>query len=240
MREFLIKYKEKIDLPFTINMTVNEVDEEFCRLLTATKRCFIVRIGLETGNEKFRACVLNKPIKNEQYIRATNLFKKYKIKFSMAVMLGLPGESLEYAIETLDFASKLSARNSVVAMNIFKPFPKLDITEYGVKIGQYDSALIEDENVIGDNVMNVYDCLRKDEEGRRILMLSRLSYIYLHFPFLRRIILRKLIKIRDNKLYRFIWKYSEAFYTLRHHVNASWISLLKMATVHRDKQVRGA
>ena len=240
LREFLTKYKEKVNLPFTINMTVNEVTEEFCKLLASTKKCFIVRIGLETGNENFRATVLNKPLKNEQYIRATNLFKKYKIKFSMAVMLGLPGENMKYAIETLDFASKLSAGDSVVAMNIFKPFPRLDMTEYGVKIGQYDRSLIQDESLIGDNVMNVYDCLRKDKEGRKILMLSRLSYIYLHFPFLRRLILKSLINVEDNNLYRFIWKYSEAYYTLRHHVNASWISLLKMATVHSDKQVRGA
>lgn len=240
LREFLTRYRKEVNLPFTINATVNEVDEEFCKLIASTKKCFIIRIGLETGNENFRATVLNKPLKNEQYIKATNLFRKYKIKYSMAIMLGLPGESMKYAIETLDFASRLSNKNAVVAVNIFKPFPKLDITEYGVKIGQYDPSLIKEENMIGDNVMNFYDCLRTDKEGRKILMLSRLSYIYLKFPILRRVIIKRLINVPDNKMYRFIWKYSEAFYTLRHHVNASWISLIKMATVHRSKQVMGA
>lgn len=238
--EFLKKYKERINLPFTINATAYEVDEEFCRLISETKRCFLIRIGLETGNEIFRKNVLNKPITNEQYTKAINLFKKYKIKYSMAIMLGLPGESLKYALETLNLASKLSGKKSVIAVNIFKPFPKLNITAYGVKIGQYDKYLLENESMIGDNVMNIYDCLRQDEEGRKILMLSRFSYIYAYFPFLRGIILKKLINYPDNAAYRLIWKYSEAFYTLRHHVNASWISLLKIVIKHRSKQVRGA
>ncbi len=240
LREFLKKYKEKVDLPFTINATVMEIDEEFCKLISETKRCFIIRIGLETGNEKFRAKVLNKPIPNKQYVHAINLLNKYKIKYSMAIMLGLPGESLEYAIETLNLASRLKGKRGIVAVNIFKPFPKLDITKHGVKIGQYDKKLLEDENMIGDNIMNVYDCLRQDKEGRQILMLSRFSYIYVYFPFLRNFILKNLINNKDNTLYRALWKYTEAFYTLRHHVNASWTSLIKIAIKHRDKQVRGA
>lgn len=239
LREFLKKYKEKVSLPFTINATVNEVDEEFCRLISETKKCFLIRIGLETGNENFRAKVLNKPISNEQYMNAIELFKKYKIKYSMAIMLGLPGETLEYSIETLDLASKLSGKKSVVAVNIFKPFPKLDITEYGVKIGQYDKCLIDDSNMMGDNVMTFYDCFRTDEEGKKIINLSRLSYLYMNFPFLRRIIKNTLIYLPDNGFYKLTWKFTEAFFTLRHHVNASWGYLIKYALVYRNKKIMG-
>lgn len=239
-REFIKKYKEKVDLPFSINATVNDVDEEFFKLLSWTKRCFIVRIGLETGNEKFRMEVLNKKLTNEQYIKAINLFKKYKVRYSMAIMLGLPGETLEYAFETLDLVNKLSSKYSVVAVNIFKPFPKLDITKYGVKIGQYSPKLLKDEHMIGDNVMTFYDCLREDEEGRKILKLSRLSYIYLNFPFMRNIIKRKLINFPDSKIYKLIWKGCEGYYTNRHHINASWKYLFKYVFKYRGKDVRGA
>lgn len=240
LREFIQRYKEDIDLPFTINSTVMEIDEEFCQLIAGTGRCFIIRIGLETGNEKRRKEVLNKPIPDSQYYKAIGLLKKYKLKYSMAIMLGLPGETLENAFETLDLADKLSSKYSVVAVNIFKPFPKLDITEYGVKIGQYDASLINDENLIGDNVMNIFDCFREDEVGKKIINLSRLSYIYLNFPFLRRWIKESLIHHPDNAFYRFLWQYTEAFYTLRHHVNASWPYLIKHMIKHRNKKVRGA
>ena len=239
LKEFLRQYKEKIDLPFTINATVKEVDEEFCKLISETKKCFIIRIALETGNEKFRLGVLNKQIKNETYLKATNLLKKYKLPYSISIMLGLPGETLKMSIETLDFVNKIRGKNCTVAVNIFKPFPKLNITEYGVKIGQYDKKLLEDETLIGDNIMNVYDCLRNDEEGRKILMLSRLSYIYVYIPFLRGLIKNRLINVKDNALYRFIWRYSGAIFTLRRHVNASWFTLLRLAIKHRGKQARG-
>jgi len=239
LREFVKKYKEKINLPFTINVTVNEVDDEFCKLIASTDKCFIIRIGLETGNEKFRAEVLNKPIPNKQYVKAINLFRKYKIRHSISIMLGLPGETLEYAFETLNFADKLSSRYSIIAVNIFKPFPRLDITFYGVKIGQYDKTLIDDSNLIGDNVMTFYDCFRTDSKGRKILNLSRLSHIYLNFPFTRNLIKKKFINIKDNFLYRFIWKYSEAFYTTRHHVHASWKYILKLIFKHKGKEMRG-
>lgn len=240
LRDFLKKYKERVGVPFTINSTLNEVDEEFCKLIAETKNCFIIRVAFETGNERLRKEVLNKQVSNSRCIQSIELFKKYKLKYSLSMMLGLPGETLENALETLDFAIKLSSKHSVAAINIFKPFPKLDITEYGVKIGQYDRKLIEDNNLIGDNVMNIYDCFRNDEEGRRILNLSRLSYIYLNFPFMRKIIKENLIYREDNQMYRFLWKYTEAFYTLRHHVNASWQYLIKHAIKHRKKEVRGA
>ena len=63
--------------------------------------------------------------------------KKNNIRYSIAMMLGLPGESLKLAWETIEMAKKISAKRSVHAVNIFKPFPGLAITEYGIKIGQY-------------------------------------------------------------------------------------------------------
>ncbi|MFH0936556.1 MAG: radical SAM protein [Candidatus Woesearchaeota archaeon] len=237
LREFLNKYKEKVDLPFTINSTVNEVDDEYCKLLADTKKCFIIRLGLETGNEKFRMTTLNKKLTNEQYIKATDLFKKYNLKYSMSIMLGLPGETLENAFETLDFAAKISSKNSVVAVNIFKPFPRLSITEYGVKIGQYDKTLIQDSSMIGDTTMNFYDCFRRDKDGKKIILLSRWSQIYINFPLMREFIKNVIINTPDNVAYRILWRLSDGYFTNRHHVNASWGYLLKYIFKHRMKKV---
>lgn len=90
LAEFLNKYKEKIDLPFTINAIVNELDEDTCRMLGETKQCYLIRFGLEAGNEQFRLNVLRKPVLQQQYFKATNLMAKYGLRYSMAFMMGLP------------------------------------------------------------------------------------------------------------------------------------------------------
>ena len=235
IKEFLKKYNEKIDLPFTINVCVNEVDEELCKALADTGKCYLIRFGLESGNQDFRLKVLRKPCTDEQYIKATQLMGKYCLRYSMAFMMGLPGETLEHAFETLEFAAKISQKDSVRAVNIFKPFPGLDITEYGIKIGQYDSKYIG-SNLIGEHDMNFYDCFRLDKGGREILKLSRFSHFYMKFPRLRPVI-RQLIKLPDNPIYKLIWKFSDGYFTSRHHVHASKTYLLKYVFKHFGKPV---
>lgn len=235
--EFCRLYTEHgIRLPFTINMCMNEVDEEVCRALASTKKCFLIRIGLESGNEKFRTTVLNKPLCTDKVCReATRLLRKHRLKFSLQIMLGLPGEKFEWACQTLEMARELSARNTVVAVNIFKPFPKIDLTAYGVKIGAYDENMINDTELIGSNVMNIFDNFRLDAEGKKINNLARLSHIYMRFPFMRGPIKRWLVNMPDNKVFRFIQQYSDYYYSNRHHINASWRYLLKYWLVHRKK-----
>ena len=53
--------------------------------------------------------------------------KKYKLKYSMAVMFGLPGETLEYAFETLDFALRQRDQYTSVHSN--------NVTKYSILLG---------------------------------------------------------------------------------------------------------
>lgn len=233
--EFLKKYRAEVDLPFTLNATAKEIDDEICRAIADTGRCFLIRIGLETGNEELRLKVLNKTVSNEDYIKATDLMKKYNLRYSLAIMLGLPGETLENAFETLDFASRISAKDTPVPISIFKPFPKLGITEYGLRKGYYTKVRIEDSNFIGDPAMNFIQPFRGDEDGKKIIVLARLLQIYLHFPFLRGLIKKRLVHLPDNKIYEKIQEYSGYYYSNRPHINASWRYLLKYFLKYRDK-----
>lgn len=236
--EFLKLYKEKVDLPFSINLCANEVNEELCKALADTKRCYLIRMGVEAGNEEFRTKTLRKTqTTNAHMIKAANLLHKHKLRVSYQFMMGLPGETLEMVEETLQLLVKLSAKNSVRAGNIFKPFPKLDITEYGLSIGQYDPKLIG-SSLIGDKDLNFYDCLRTDEEGVKILKLSRFCHFYMLFPFTRPFIKNVLIKLPDNFVYRTIWYFSDVYFTSRHHINASHGYLFKYITRHMFKTFR--
>ncbi|MCK5214135.1 MAG: radical SAM protein [Candidatus Omnitrophica bacterium] len=256
--EFCRKHKEHIKIPFSINAVIQEIDEDIAKALADNGYCELIRFGLETGNEKFRKTVLNKKISNEQFFKGTDLLKKYNLRYSMAMMLGLPGETLDLSWETIEMARKLSAPNSVHAVNIFKPFPGLDITDYGIKIGQYreedisahqvpenlkmtagDGEKVRDikKKALGTRDMCFYENYRVDEEGQMILRLSRFSHLAIRFPFLRPLI-RQLIKLPDNFIYRFIWMATEGLLNIKAHANVPMTFFFKLFLFHRGKKIR--
>lgn len=256
---FLDQYREKIRIPLSINSVVSEIDDDIGRALKDSKYCILVRLGLETGNEDYRARVLNKKITNKQLFEGTAILRKYGIRYSMAMMFGLPGETLDLAWETIDMAKRLSAKDSVHAVNIFKPFPGLDITEYGIKIGQYrkeDVSAFELPNVLmkneiasvgdtdayinlalGSRDMCFYQNYRVDKEGQMLLRLSRFSHIAIRFPVLRPLI-KQLIKLPDNFIYRLIWKVTEGFLNIKAHANVPMSFFIKYYLLFPGKKIR--
>ncbi len=255
----LKEYEKNIKIPFSINAVMSEIDDEVGKALHDSKYCVLVRLGLETGNEEYRMNVLNKRITNKQLFDGATVFQKYHIRYSLAMMFGLPGETLDLAWETIDMAKRLSAPDTVHAVNIFKPFPGLDITEYGIKIGQYrkedvsahslpevlekdEIQTIGDESkykglALGSRDMCFYQNYRIDEEGQTILKLSRFSHIAIRFPALRPLI-KKLIKFPDNFIYRFIWMATEGLLNIRAHANVPLSFFVKYYLFHARKKIR--
>lgn len=252
--EFLKKYREKIDLPFSINAVISEINEELCKALQENGRCELIRFGLETGNEEFRHKVLNKRITSKQLFEGTALMRKYGIRYSISMMLGLPGENLELSWETINMAKILSAKNSVHAVNIFKPFPGLPITDYGISLGQYKKEEISARDLpeqlkksedsedykklaLGNRDMCFYETYRCDHEGKLIQRLSRFSHLAIRFPTLRPMI-KVLINFPDNFIYRFIWMVTEGLLNIRAHANVPVSFFIKYYLFHRRKRIR--
>lgn len=257
--EFLERYKEEIRIPFSLNAVITEITEDVGKAIKGNGYCELVRFGMETGNEEFRIKVLRKKIANKQLIEGTNILKKYNIRYSISMMLGLPGETLDLAQETITMAKKISARNSVHAVNIFKPFPGLDITGYGIQLGQYKKEdisardipetlqkeeMMKDENQrdykklgLGTRDMCFYENYRIDEEGKLLARLSRFSHLAIRFPVLRPLI-KQLIKFPDNFIYRFIWKATEGLLNIRAHANVPFSFFVKYYMFHAGKKIR--
>lgn len=255
--EFLKKYKQQIKVPFSINSVITELDDDIGDALRSNGYCELVRFGLETGNENFRKTVLRKNISNQQLIDGTNILKKNKVRYSMSMMIGLPGETKELCWDTFKTAKQISATNSVHAVNIFKPFPGLDITEYGIKVGQYKKEDIAAHDVpealrkkardvnsdalknlaLGTRDFCFYENYRIDKEGAELLKLSRFSHIAIRFPALRPLI-KQLAKLPDNFIYRFIWKFTEAMLNIRAHANVPFSFFFKYYMFHAGKRIR--
>ena len=73
-------------------------------------------------------------------IEVTDRMNKYNLRYSMQFMLGLPGETKELTWETLNMARRITGPRGVHGINIFKPFPGLEINNIGLELGQYQAS----------------------------------------------------------------------------------------------------
>ena len=254
--ECLERYKKEIKTPFSLNAVITEINDEVGEALHHNGYCKLIRFGLETGNEEFRKKVLNKNISNKQLVEGTNILKKYNLRYSIAMMLGLPGETLDFTWQTLEMAKKISAKNSVFGINIFKPFPGLDITEYGIKIGQYKTEDVsakdlpkaiknissQDKNkrdykniAMGTSDITYYENYRVDKGGELIVRLSRFSHLVTRYPAIKPLV-KVLIKLPDNFIYRLLYQITARLFMVRVHANVPWSFIIKYLLFHRGKR----
>lgn len=136
--EFMPMYIEKIKLPFNCNLRFDILDKEMVRTLKEAG-CYMIDIGLESGNEQFRQKYLHRSMKNEHMLQVAEWFKKYKITTLTYNIVGLPYETLELSLETV----KLNARLSVdkVIPNIFYPYPMTILEKTARDAGFIDSKV---------------------------------------------------------------------------------------------------
>ena len=190
MKEFLVRYKKEINLPFICLARADQLDEELVKLMKEAN-CICVFFGIETGNEKLREEVLKKRVTNKQIINSGKLLKKYKIRFKTYNMLGLPGESLENAIETVNINIKI--KTDYPWCSILQPYPGTKIADYMIS-----KKMINKNFNVDDMEEFFFDkSMIKTQEAKEIDNLQKLFFYSVKFPILKPLI-KKLIKLPPN------------------------------------------
>lgn len=216
--DFLKIYKEKINLPFNCLVRADLADEETVRELKAAG-CSCVHFGIEAGDERIRNEVLRKNLSDKQIIAAAGLFKKYRIKFKTSNIVGLPGETIEQAIKTMEFNADIKTDLPWVA--ILVPYPKTDISE----MMREENLIPPDWNI--DNIpISFFAPKAKTKKEKEILNLQRLFFWGVKFPRLIPLI-RKLIKLPPNIFFDGLFYLGE-FYVVRTSENLQWLTGIKM------------
>lgn len=140
-KEFCKEYKKQIDLPFLIQTCADTLlREERIRMLKDAG-CVTITMGIEAGNEEIRRKILNKNISNDVYIRAFKNCRKYGIRTTGNVMLGLPNETEENIIETINFCKQCNPDSIGIA--IFVPFYGTKLREMCIREGLMDDKLYD-------------------------------------------------------------------------------------------------
>ena len=97
--EFLTLYKSRIGVPYVIATRMNLIDDDISRLLKDSG-CSKVNFGIECGVEKTGNFLLKKAETDKHLIEGLKSCKKFGLRTAGNVILGLPDETFNDAIES--------------------------------------------------------------------------------------------------------------------------------------------
>lgn len=199
IKEFSKEYKEKVNIPFIFNARANLITED---IIANLKKAGAVSatMAIESGNDHLRNDILKRNMTKEELLRASKILRKYDIKFSCLNMIGLPGETWETAIETLDF--NIKCKPTYASVVLFQPFPKTKLAEYAESIGIFDGDYSKFASISFHD--GLYTNIDEDFK-RKLINLQKLFAFVVRFPFLHNFIDLLVKAPKNNILYKLIY-----------------------------------
>jgi anaerobic magnesium-protoporphyrin IX monomethyl ester cyclase len=150
-RELARRYREEVDLPFVCNSRVNLMDEETARLF-AEAGCRVVCMGIESGNSRLRREVLNRPMREDQIIKAFHLCREHGMKTVSTNMTGLPEEGVAELLDTIKLNAR--ARPDCMQVSVFHPYPHTRLyqvcREKGLLSGRHVDTIFDGRSALDD------------------------------------------------------------------------------------------
>lgn len=173
-KEFCNEYKKTINLPFEVQLRIEQINEELVKLLKDAG-CKMVMYGIESGNDNIRMNLLNRNISKDQIINAAKLLNKYKLLTISYNISGLPDETFENACETMEI--NILCKPSFACNSIYQPYPMTQLSEYALSKGYYNENinLFQDSFFYGKSLL-------KTKDIKRIIRLHYLFPIVISIP----------------------------------------------------------
>jgi len=196
LEEFADIYPREIGLPFCCNIRYDSVNELAANLLKKAN-CFGAAIGLESGSERLREIVIKKRVKNEDMVNGARLLRERKIKMLTTNMIGLPGETLDEAFETVELNMRL--KSNYTRANTFLLFPGLPMVDYARREGFVDPNFDIDKHVAESLEINL-----KTPYAKEFKNLCTLFWLFVHFPPSWIPLFKKIVRWPDNIVFRLI------------------------------------
>ena len=191
LTRFHEEYRRRVNLPFICFLRLDRLDDEQARLL-AESGCKVVLAAIESGDDRIRREILGRKMSDEQILTGCEILHRHGLKVLIQNMMGVPGESLEHAIKTLDL--NCQCRADLAITSLFAPFPNLELTRRAMAEGYYTGNLKEmPHNMTSRSVLRLPD-------RREIENLQKLLPVLVDLPWLKRHV-RTLVKLPLHPLY---------------------------------------
>jgi anaerobic magnesium-protoporphyrin IX monomethyl ester cyclase len=128
--EFCKAYKAEFSYPFDINARPETLNDENCKQLKEAG-CRRVSIGVENGDETFRAEVLGRKHTNDRIVAAFESCRKAGLKTKSFNIVGFPHETPEIFQQTVELNARINPDSAIIG--VFEPYP-------GTKLGEMCKA----------------------------------------------------------------------------------------------------
>ncbi len=171
--QLLPLYAEKVGLPYLVHLRADNLTLKMADLLAETG-CKRAVIGLENGFFDIRYDILSKNISDEQIIRCGELLHERGIELLTQNMFGVPGETVESALSTIEL--NIRCKVDVMVIHFYQPYPGTKLAQVAVDMGLWEGTV---DDIPEDNHWYVVLDL-KDKE--MIDLIGKLSYFMLDYP----------------------------------------------------------
>ncbi|MCL2678086.1 MAG: B12-binding domain-containing radical SAM protein [Clostridiales bacterium] len=130
--EFIVLYAQKLRIPFCCRTRADLLNEKTVRLLKEAN-CYMVDIGVESGDEAMRREILHRNMSDEMIVSAFAYLNEYKISTLAFNIVGLPHEDIRKSLKTVKLNARI--RPTKIVVSIFSPFPHTRLTEMAKEAG---------------------------------------------------------------------------------------------------------
>lgn len=196
LEEFAEVYGNEVGIPFNCNLRYDSINEHAANLLVKA-HCYGVAVGLESGNPGIREVVIRKRSKNEHIEEGARLLRERRIRVLTTNMIGLPGETLDNAFETV--ALNMQLKSNYVRANTFLLFPGLPLVEYAREHGYIDPDFDVDRQVAESQEITLKTPWAKEFRNIASLFWLMVKFRPSWIPFFKR-----LVRLPDNFVFRAI------------------------------------
>lgn len=118
LKEFTSLYKKEIKIPFYAATRVEYCTDEILKILKKAG-CYLLLIGIESGDEKYRSTMMKRYMTNKATIDAFHRARKHRLQTWSFTMVGLPQENRRMLLRTLWLNWR--AKPDFVMASIFYP-----------------------------------------------------------------------------------------------------------------------
>jgi len=211
LREFIKLYTEKINVPFVAATRANLVDGEVAGLL---KRggCSKVSFGTESGDEDVRNKVIKKGLKDADIKKCVDLLKQNGIRMQTNVIVGLPGDDFNAALDSVIKAMRF--KTDIMNVSIFQPYFGTELTEKAIKDGYLDEDFTK------------WECSEGKQYGKSALKIKdikKIENLQLLAPLIKAMPYRPLLSMLSgmpkNRIYFGIYHMQRVMRSLKYEVN---------------------